>query len=325
VLLLAHELREKQAPLSADFNPEHLAYRTLLAEGWVVAKTSYRRNGMIIRDAITDLENLRARIGTTCGEPRRIIIEGDSMGGAIVTLMAEQFADHYQGAVAVGATLQARETRSPLAFNLQPQIPLVFLANQTDLDGPRKYVTAPFDRPIPPVLLVVARDGHGNVNQRERLVALRTLLELIDRQPVTLPTVDGASVFFNATQEPEPGPSQVRPLNEGGFEAHVTEVTAVSGNVVLDAQPFDFSAADIAPGMWFELIARGQSFRVLHGRNLASVKRGQWVAFPDADGFLLLGRNGASAASTSGIETGDSVVVHRLSGEPDPESPAAPP
>ena len=150
VLLLAHGFRDEKAPLVADFNPEHLACRTLLDEGWVVGTTSYRRNGMIIRDAIADLENLRAHIAATCGEPRQVILEGDSMGGAIVTLIAEQFADHYQGAVAVGAALQARDAGSPLAFNLQPQIPLVFLANQNELDGPRKYVTAPFARPVPP-------------------------------------------------------------------------------------------------------------------------------------------------------------------------------
>ena len=325
VLLIAHGFREEKAPLVADLNPEHLAYRTLLDEGWVVAKTSYRRNGMIIRDAITDLENLRAHIAAACGEPRRTVLEGDSMGGAIVTLIAEQFADHYQGAVAVGAALQAREPKLPLSFNLTPQIPLVFLANQSELDGPRKYVTAPFDRPSPPVLLEVARDGHVNVNQRERLVALRTLIDLIDHHPVTLPTVGRASGFFNATQEPEPGPPQVRVLNEGGFEAHITEVTAIFGNVALNAQPSDFAQADIAPGTWFELIARGRSYRVFYGRDFTSVPRGQWVAFPNADGFFYLGRNHENAAGTAGLSAGDPVAVHRLSGESAPESPAPAP
>ena len=73
MLLLAHGFRDEKAPLVAELNPEHLACRTLLDEGWVVATTSYRRNGMIIRDAITDLENLRAHIAATCGEPRQVI------------------------------------------------------------------------------------------------------------------------------------------------------------------------------------------------------------------------------------------------------------
>jgi len=316
VLLIAHGFRDAKAPLVADLNPDHLACHTLLDAGWVVATTSFRRNGMIIRDAIADLENLRAHIAGLCGEPRRVVLEGDSMGGAIVTLIAEQFAEHYQGAVAVDAALQTRGSKDPLTFSLQPQIPLVFLTNQSELGGPRKYVNAPFAQQNRALLLEVLRDGTGNVNQRERLVALRTLIDLIDHQPVTLPSVPGAPMFFDATQEPVPASSQVRPLDEGGFEARVTEVTAISGDLVLDAQPSDFSGADIAPDMWFELIAKGQSFRVLYGRNRASVKPGQWVAFPDADGFFNLTHNtaheAAPAAAAIGLKAGEPVVIHRL-------------
>ena len=316
VLLLAHGFREETLPLVADFNPDHLAHRTLLDEGWVVAKTSYRRNGVIIRDAIADLENLRAHIADTCGEPRRVLLEGDAMGGAIVTLIAEQFASHYQGALAVGAALQVREKADPVDFNLQPQIPLVFLSNQGELAGPRQYVAAPFDRQNRPLLLQVARDGHVNVNQRERLAALRTLGNLIDRQPVALPSVDGHLMLFDATQEPVPVASLVRPRNEGGFEAQVTETNAISGDLVLNMQPLDLSAADIAPGTWFELIAKGQACRVFYGRGFASVKPGLWVAFPNADGFFTLGRNNENAAATAGLEAGDPVVIHRLTDPP---------
>ena len=75
------------------------------------------------------------------------------MGGAIVTLIAEQFAGHYQGAVAVGAALQAHETEgSPRLQSPAADSAGVFLTNQSELDGPRKYVAAPFARrdPTPP-------------------------------------------------------------------------------------------------------------------------------------------------------------------------------
>ena len=281
-----------------------------------MAKTSYRRNGMIIRDAIADLENLRAHIAATCGEPRRVVLEGDSMGGAIVTLIAEQFAGHFQGAVAVGAALQSREKKNPLAFNLQPQIPLVFLSSEGDLTGPQKYVTAPFDRQIRPLLLKVRREGLGNVNQGERLASLRALMDLIDHQPVALPAASGGPTFFDATREPVPGPSQVRFLDEGGFEARVTEASPIPGGLVLNVQPSDFSAADIAPGTWFELIARGQSYRVLYGRDFKSVTRNAWVAFPNADGFFDLARDAADAAA--GPDVGDAVIVRRI---PDDSAP----
>lgn len=324
LLLIAHGFREQSAPLVADLNPRRLAYRTLLDEGWIVAKTSYRRNGLIIRDAIADLENLRAYIAGTSGEPQLVILEGDSMGGAIVTLIAEQFSDHYQGAVAVGAALQAREPGGTLAFNLQPKIPLVFLTNQSELGGPRHYLAAPFDRPVPPVLLEVARDGHVNVNQRELLVAIRAVRTLIDGQPLTLPGVAGAPGWFDATQLPAPGASQVRLLNDGGFEARVTEVSSISGNVTLNVQPLDLAQASIAPGTRFDLVAEGRTFRVVYGGDFTSVPRGGWVAFPDADGFLLLARNSANAATTAGLVEGDTVVIHRVIDDPgaNAEAPA---
>jgi len=325
LLLHAHGQRDARAPLVADLNPHQLAYQTLLGEGWMIAVTSFRRNGLVIRDAISDLENLRAAIARQYGEPQIVILEGSSMGGAIVTLMAEQFADHYQGAVAVGAALQAREPGGSLAFTLQPRIPLVFLSNQGELDGPRRYLAAPFDRPIQPVLLEVKRDGHVNVNQRELLTAIRTVLKRIDGQPPALPAIEGAPGWYDATQTPTPGPSQVRLLNEGGFEARIAEVSAVYGNVTFNAQPLDMAQAAIAPGARFEMTAHGRTFRVLYGRDFSSVPRGGWVAFPDADGFLLLARNQEDAAATAGLAAGDVVVIHRILDDSAGDSGSAPP
>ena len=88
VLLLAHGLRDADRPLVADLFPEHLAYRTLLNEGWLIAKTSYRRNGVIVTDAIADLDALRDHIEQKFGAPDRVLLEGESMGGLIVTRSA---------------------------------------------------------------------------------------------------------------------------------------------------------------------------------------------------------------------------------------------
>lgn len=239
--------------------------------------------------------------------------------------MAEQFSDHYQGAVAVGAALQVREPGGTLAFNLQPKIPLVFLTNQSELDGPRHYLAAPFDRPVRPVLLAVARDGHMNVNQRELLAAIRAVRTLIDGQPLALPGVAGAPGWFDATQPPAPGASQVRLLNDGGFETRVTEVTAIYGNVILNAQPLDLAQAAIAPGARFDLAANGRTFRVTYGRDFTSVPRGGWVAFPDADGFLLLARHSDNAAATAGLAEGDVVVIHRVIDDPGANAPSVSP
>jgi hypothetical protein len=318
VLLTAHGLRAEESPLVADLDPEQLAYRSLLDDGWLVATTSYRRNGLIVAEAMADLDALREHIAKTYGKPERVVLEGDSMGGLIVTLIAERSPEIpplYHGAVAVGAALSLREPNSPAAgLTLMPRIPLVFLTNQSELDGPRKYVAA--DLPIPAaeraVLFRVSRDGHVNVNQRERLFALRALNTWIDRGRATLPAPAPGAAFFDATAEPAPGPSQVTPHPDGrGFDARVTAVSVAHGNLVINAQPGDFLAAGIVRMSRFQLTAHGQTFRVMYGKEFNSVKRSEWVALVTADGFFQLARNSADAAAAAKLKVGDVISIRR--------------
>lgn len=319
LLLIAHGLRDEKMPLVADLFPDHLAYKTLLDEGWMIAKTSYRRNGIIVADGIADLDALRDLVVQKFGEPDRVLLEGESMGGLIVTLIAEREPGRYQGAVGIGAALQVREGRSVVGLSLQPKIPLIFLTNQSELDGPRGYVNAPAPRPdaaLRPVLFRVSRDGHVNVNQRERLVALRALNAWLDSGPSALPHPATGAPFFDATVPAEPQPSQVIAAADGrGFTTRVVEVSGNYGNVFLNAQPADFAAAGIEPMTPFELTVGGKTYRVIYGRDFSSVKKGEWVVFPNADGFVWLARNYASAAATAGIATGDTVGIRRLAAD----------
>lgn len=330
VLLLAHGLRSPDRPLVADLFPEHLAYRTLLEEGWIVAKTSYRRNGLIVADAIADLDALRAHIVEKFGAPSRIVVEGESMGGLIATLIAERRpigAPIYHGAIAIGAALDAREPGSSLELTHRPQIPLIFLTNQSELAGPQHYVSSEVTdlTALRAVLFRVARDGHVNVNQAERLVALRALDAWIERGAAALPRPAPGVEFVDATVAPRPQPSQVVMHADGrGFDARVVEVSAIYGNLFLNAQPADFAAADIPRAAHFLITCHGQTFRVLHGRDFGSVKRGEWVAFPNADGFMWLARNYADAAATAKLAVGDIVTLRRTTAAAPQPAPVTP-
>ncbi len=321
MLLLAHGLRSIDRPLIADLFPEHLAYQTLLDEGWLVAKTSYRRNGLIVADAIADLEALRAHIAATFGPLERVLLEGESMGGLIVTLMAERTTASprlYHAAIAIGAALAAREPESAIDLSFHPQIPLLFLTNQSELDGPTHYVTHEVTDPtvIRARLFRVARDGHVNVSQRERLAALRAVNAWLDRGADALPATALEPPFFDATVVPSPQVSQVVAHADGrGFDARVVEVSAVYGNIFLNAQPADFAAAGIGKLTHFIVQAHAQTFRAVHGRDFSSVKRGEWVAFPNADGFFWLARNFADAAATAKLAVGDTVTLRRVDEE----------
>lgn len=322
LLLIAHGYRPESAPLVADLNLQHAAYRTLVEEGWMVAKTSYRRNGVIVADAIIDLDALRDHVVQRYGSPHRTIIEGDSLGGLIATLIAER-GHGYDGAIAVGAALSISEPGGAPGVSFHPRIPLIFVANRSEIEGPIAYLQTSRDREQPaeldPVLLRIDRDGHVNVNQAERLFALRQINRWLDQGRAALPTASRtanpvlASTYFDATQPPTPQPSQVIVDDDRrGFRAHVSDVSAIYGNVWLDAQTADFEAISLEPGLWFELRVGDQRYRAHYGNDFGSVAVGEWVVFPNADGYFWLARNYGNAAEAAGLGVGDVVHLRRF-------------
>lgn len=64
-------------------------YGRLIEAGWIVAMSSYRREGLIVRDAMDDVRILRSFIVKERGEAKLVMLEGRSMGGAITTYIAE--------------------------------------------------------------------------------------------------------------------------------------------------------------------------------------------------------------------------------------------
>ena len=313
VLLVAHGYRPESAPLVADLYPERAFTRALLDEGWIVATTSYRRNGLVIGDAIADLDALRAHIAEAYGEPYRVVIDGESIGGLVAVIMAERDPGPYQGAMVFDATLYAKEPDMSVGLSLLPRIPLLFVATLREAREARSYLTALVARPAPvvqPALFLISREGHTNINQAEHLAAFRALNDWIERGRDALPRPERDAPYHDATVAPEPGPSTAAAHADGrGFDTRVAEVDPVYGNVLLEAQAADFGSAGIQPMTFFELHVRGRTYRTLYGRTYTDVKNDQWVAFPDADGRTVLSRNFANAAATAALSAGDTVSV----------------
>ena len=313
VLLLAHGYRPESAPLIADLHPERGSVKAVLDEGWIVATTSYRRNGLVIGDAIADLDALRAYIANAYGVPERVIIAGDSSGGLIATVMAERDMGAYDGALAFDATLYIKETNSQVGLSLLPRIPLLFVATLREAAEPKSYLTALVSRPAPviqPALFLIAREGHTNINQPERLAAFRALNAWIDRGREGLPKPKDQAPYFDATVAPDPGPSTaVIHEDHLGFETKVAEIDQVYGTLLLEAQAEDFKNGGIPPMTYFQVELRGKAYRALYGRTYSDVKNGEWVAFPDADGRTVLSRNFADAARTLDIGVGDRLTL----------------
>lgn len=324
LLMIAPGLRGEERPRTVELAVDRPALRRLLEDGWLVATTCYRRNGIILADALADLDALRDHLAREFGDPRRVLVEGEGMGGLVAVLLAEREPEanvgtrsRYDGVVAIGPALHLRENNAILGLSLQPRIPVVFLCPRAQLEGARQYATANVPRSprLRPRLLTVARDGSAAINQAERLLALHALEDWLDQGR---PADAGSPV--DVTRHPSPRPSRVEPVpGAPGFTARVTAIAVETGNLTLDAQPADFAAAGIGARAWFELSAEGGTWRALLGRDFAQVRRGEWLASADGEGWIALGRRAADAAATAGLKVGDRVTIRRYG--PDDRGP----
>lgn len=299
VLVFAHGLRPASEPLRADLNIERSLYRTLLDDGWIIATTSYRRNGIIIEDAIRDLDLLRRHVIETDGDPKRVIVMGDSMGGLIGTLIAESAQSGFHAVLAAGAAVASDQLGGAVSFTYEPHLPILFLTNRSELHGPAEYAQQAASAAVPPALWRVDRDGHVNVNDQERLAAVRALEEALDggnlerRRDGTIAIAANSSARFF----------------ENSVEGNIAGVTENHGNIFTSLVPEDLEQLGLATGDHFELSVGDHTVRVLLGSDYGDVAKGEWIGILRAEGVLMIARNYASACEALQCSTGDTLTI----------------
>ena len=315
LLIIAHGYIPAGRPLYAGFDPADPVYRLLLADGWLVAATSYRRNGFLFREAAADVEELRALVAARQGRaPDAVFVEGTSMGGFVAALLAEN-PPHpsYRGALGLGAALEIKPppgVEVP-ALTGRPRFPLLFLSNRDEAASPREYArrTSGTVSSPPVAVWTVARDGHVNLNRQEVFAALAALRDGVKTGKTMEPTRDG-------TVPAPPAPQTVNFAPDGHAAAgKVIAVDPAFGNLTVDFRPADFARLGLKKGdtaiLRFGDTAAGPELRVLLGTTFGDVKEGAWVCFPTADGYTLVCRNFADAAGSAGATVGSAVTVRR--------------
>ncbi len=300
VLIYCHGFRPETDPLATELLPLRPAHRHWLERGWIVAATSYRRNGLVVADGLADVIALREEIARRFGAPRRVVLHGESMGAAIATLLLERNSDRFSAALAVGAALGIGEKDDAAAFSAKPGGPILFLSNRNVAAQAGDYVKKAAGASTPPVLWTVDRDGHVNVNQREVGTALAALNAWLDGGNAPAPQDD--------TLAPEARPSTMSVANGVGHAA-MTQRNPLYGNITLDFQASDFDRLGIGPGTTFSLTAGGKSVPVRLARTYTDVPRGEYVAFFDAEDRLLVAINRGNAAESLGVKVGDVLAV----------------
>lgn len=306
LLLLAHGYRPATVPISADFGSSHGFYDHLVEDGWTVASSSYRRNGWIMQDAAHDLINLKECATEEIGAFERVYLAGNSMGGGIVTWLAEHSPDGFDGALAMGAYLfepiQAEGPRSAKLANYfsgKPGIPILYLTNISELEGPEAYIalaTSKASSPRP-VMRRVQRAGHVNVNYAEEESALETLVRWVET----------GEVDSNADGTIQMNPSSTALIEDGVATGAVHQLVPVYGNVITTFVPSDLEMLCIEKGDTFILSVEGHQAEVLSGSDYGDVSVGKWVAFLNAEGYMLICRNYKDAVGSLGL-TPSSVI-----------------
>jgi pimeloyl-ACP methyl ester carboxylesterase len=305
LLILAHGYAPPTAPLSVGFDANSTPYRELLDQGWMVAATSYRRNGTIIRDAAEDVELLRRHVASRFGRPQRTFVLGWSMGGAIGAMIAETRGREYSGVLVVGAALQMRDANEPYVLTHCPRVPLLFLTNRSELQGPVDYLSK-LEPNAPAANWLIRRDGHCNV----RDVETRSALDALVRWAQTGRIEPGRDATIPADDLPS-----VATHKDGRAYAKITRVTQPFGNIHTPFVRADLVRLGVAPGSRF-LVGKGdKAFPLLFGTDYYSVPRGEWVAFLTADGWLEVARNMDNSAKELGCENGDEIWIAKDAGK----------
>lgn len=310
LLLIVPAQRAEASPAAAALDPASPLVHSLLAEGWAVATLGYRRPGIVLKDSLDDLHRLRVLLADRHGPTDRVYVLGETMGGAVAVRAMENHPDDYAGALAIGGSFDLQEPAPTVGVTFSPGRPLLLLPNQSESYAPELYVRAAATAPVPPVLWRIARDGRANTNPAEKYAALQALVRWVESG--TVPPAN-----FDATVPPPEQPSLATfSADNSTATARVRSIDPVRGDLVLELQPRDLERAGIARGTWFALVlGNGRVIRTLYGQNLRDAQRLDWMALPEAEGWMIFFAHRGSAAAISGLRVGDPVSIRRLAGD----------
>ena len=302
VLILAHGWRPPKTRLIPGLEPDDPFVARLLAEGWLVAATSYRRNGLVIADGLTDLEDLADAIERKYGPCRRILVEGTSMGANIALLLAEQTptADSqspagsvFDGVIAVGAAPDEPGEDGPLEWTFAPHLPVILLSNRSEIAPVCEYARQTPRGRHQPAVWVLERDGHVNLNADERLAAVAALTDWTAPGPRPAGTW-GAP--YDATVDRTYRVPLSSSETADGRRGRILAVDPVYGNLTTDLVAADLAALGIGVGDAVRVTC-GEMTRKAHcGTTYADVDEGDLVVFLTAEGLVEVAVNGGSAA-----------------------------
>lgn len=301
LVLIAHGYRPESAPLGADLDAGDDFAAPLLKQGWAVAITSYRRNGWIVEDAISDLEALRGHIAGQYGEVKRCVVVGNSMGGLIGALIAEGAMKGVHGVVAIGAFLGEPEKEGfHHALAWKPTMPLLFLTNQDELDHPKHYRAQAGAGNA--ALWEVRRDGHCNTSEAENLQAVLAVDGWIGGK--------APEMEKDGTLPPPARPSTAE-KSPGGLTAGIRSASESWGNLSTAFVAADLESLGLKTGDKAVVSDGKLRLEVTVVAFRGDVENGKAALYLTPNGWVVISINGGNAAKALGVKTGDRIVLSK--------------
>ncbi len=306
LLIKAHGGRPETARVSADFVVEGSFCEAFIKSGWMVAESSYRRNGIFVNDAVLDIKDLLDLIEDKHGKPSHIYLSGTSMGGKIGVQMAEEEDNRLSGVLAVGAALWCKDKTNPTPLTHCPRIPVLFYSNRNELEGPKDYLKNAQKSAIPPALWTSGRKGHCNLNTAEMFQAMSALIKWSEKgvKPrskqvdVEIARKDSTAKYVN-----------------GEVSAKVMKVHPVYGSFNLDCTRADLEKLGIKQGNYFNICFQDKTFKVYLGHGYGDVPKGEWISFVTADDYVKIARSGANAEKLLHCTEGDEILIEVIGGK----------
>ncbi|MGJ3241438.1 MAG: SAM hydroxide adenosyltransferase [Opitutales bacterium] len=314
LVLFNHGHIPAHKPLTAYLPAAREPFAHLLAEGWLVAASSYRRNGVIIGEAMEDVAVLRDHLAETYGEPETTLLIGSSMGGAIALLLLEEQPEHYHGGLVLGRGLWVREENEPRPFTFRLTRPVLFLTNRSEREQALRYRAGVLGRiqqsdtniVVPPVW-TVERDGHIVFTMEEYRSAMTALLSWVETGEALQPRHDATI--------PAEMPASIATFHQDGrVTTTVTDISPTYGNVEIGLSAADLETLGLDRGDRLSLTTQdGSTVSVTLAASYGDVPAGAWVGFINEFLRLYLAINQGDAAAALGLTIGDPVTV-RVSG-----------
>lgn len=307
LLLLAQGGRPEASPLSADFKVDGTYLEGLVKEGWLVAGTSYRRNGIFMADGVADVKGLMAFVTKKHGKPQKTYLAGWSMGGKIALKIAEDRKGAVDGVLAIGAALLCGDSKeSPgndmesfKAMTFKPIIPVLFFSNANELELVDEYSARASSITANAVVWTAVRRGHCNINNSETIKAVSALTGWVEKGE--RPKAERVSVDVRRD-------GSTARIAGGRLYAKVT-CGENSPNLTADITRADLEQAGIAQDSHFALVYGEKKLSVYLGHHYADVKKGEWVSFMTAEDYLRIAMNWDNARKALGCVDGAEIYM----------------